>query len=59
MNIDFEDFIQDAIDLVDAWDINESDWAEAVNAQARLLAGLNLEPSNDIPQPSPYQSLRF
>ena len=59
MNIHFEDFIQDAIELVDAWDIPESDWAEAVNAQARLLAGLNIEPSNEIPITSPYQSLRF
>ena len=51
MNIHFEDFIQDAIELVDAWDIPESEWAEAVNAQAALLAGLNhlLEPGNDIP----------
>ena len=59
MNIYFEDLIQDAIELVDAWNIPESEWAEAVNAQAYLMAGLNLEPSNDIPITSPYHALRF
>jgi hypothetical protein len=59
MNIQIEDFIQDAIDQVDAWDIPDCDWAEAVNNQARLMAGLNLEPSNDIPVSSPYLALRF
>ena len=59
MNNHFEDFIQDAIDVVDAWEIPESDWAEAVNAQAYLMTGLNLEPSSDIPVTSPYHALRF
>lgn len=61
MNIQFEDFIQDAIELVDAWDIPESEWVEAVNTQAALLAGLNhlLEPSTEIPATSPYHALRF
>jgi len=55
----YQDYIQDAIELVDTFDIPESDWAEAVNAQARLMAGLNLEPSTDIPVTSPYHALRF
>lgn len=59
MNIHFEDFVQDAIDLVDAWDLPESDWAAAVNGQAQLMAGLNLEPSTDIPITSPYHALQF
>jgi len=56
--MDYTTYLQDAIELVDAWDIPEPDWAEAVNDQARLMAGLNLEPSNDIPATSPYHSLR-
>jgi hypothetical protein len=54
-----EDYIQDAIELVDAWEVPESDWADTVNDQARLMAGMNLEPNNDIPVTSPYHALRF
>lgn len=57
--MDYTTYLQDAIELVDAWDLPESDWAKAVNAQAQLMAGLNLEPSNDIPVTSPYHTLRF
>ena len=54
-----EDYIQDAIELIDAWEVPESDWADAVNNQARLMAGMDLEPNNDIPITSPYHALRF
>jgi hypothetical protein len=57
--MDYEDYIQDAINLVDAWEISEDDWATAVNNQARIMAGLNLEPCTDIPATSPYHALRF
>ena len=57
--MDYTTYLQDAIDLVDAWDIPESEWAEAVNAQARLMAGSNIEASNDIPVTNPYDALRF
>jgi hypothetical protein len=54
-----EDYIPNAIELIDAWNVPESDWADVVNDQARLMAGVNLEPSNDIPVTSPYRALRF
>ena len=54
-----EDYIQDAIELVDAWEVPESDWADAVINQARRMAGMELEPNNDIPITSPYHALRF
>jgi hypothetical protein len=57
--MNYEDYIQDAIELVNAWEIPEIDWATAVNDQARIMAGLNLEPSIDIPATSPYHALRF
>ena len=57
--MDFEDYIQDAIALVDCWDPPAEDFAQAVNDQARLMAGMGLEPSTDIPVDSPYSSLRF
>jgi len=57
MNI--EDYISDALQLVSAWEIPEEDFATAVNDQARLMCGMNLELSSDLPHQSPYLSLRF
>ena len=59
MNDQIEDYIQDAIELVDAWEVPESDWANAVNDQARIMAGMDLELISDIPVTSPYHVLRF
>jgi hypothetical protein len=38
-----EDYILDALELVSAWDIPEEDLADAVNAQAKLMAGIDPE----------------
>jgi hypothetical protein len=57
MNI--EDYLQDALELVSAWEIREEDFAQAVNDQARLMCGMNLEPSSDLHHLSPYAALRF
>ena len=54
-----EDYISDALNMVSAWELPEEEFAQAVNDQARLMCGLNLEPSNDLPHCSPYASLRF
>ena len=37
----YEDYISEALEMVSAWDIPDEDFAQAVNAQARLMAGLN------------------
>jgi hypothetical protein len=57
--MDYESYINDAMDIVSAWEIPEEDFAQAVNDQALLMAGMNLEPSSDLPSCSPYASLRF
>ncbi len=58
--MDIQDYIQDAISLVDSWGLlPQEDFAEAVNRQAKLMCGLGLEPSTDIPDDSPYSTLRF
>lgn len=57
MNI--EDYISDALQLVSAWELPEEEIATAVNDQARLMAGLHMELSCDLPICSPYASLRF
>ena len=58
--MDIQDYIQDAISMVDSWGLSEEeDFAKAVTEQARLMCGVGLEPSTDIPADSPYSSLRF
>ena len=37
---DYEIQIQDAIEIVEAWELEGEDFAHAVNDQARLMAGL-------------------
>ena len=36
-----EDYILDALDLVSAWNLPDDELADAVNAQARLMAGVH------------------
>ena len=43
MNI--ENMILDALEIVTAWDLPEEDFAQAVNDQARLMAGINPDES--------------
>jgi hypothetical protein len=38
-----EDHIQEAIEVVQAWDLPEEQFAEAVTNQARLMAGIDLD----------------
>lgn len=59
MNDNHEAFIADALQIVEAWEVPPEDFARAVNDQARLLAGLDLEPALDIPDTSAYSTLRF
>jgi len=37
--MDYEDYISEALELVLAWDLPEDVLADAVNDQARLMAG--------------------
>lgn len=54
-----EDYLPIAIETVSAWDLPEDQFAEAVNAQAKLMAGVPLESSIQEPPPSPYTTLQF
>jgi hypothetical protein len=45
-----QDYILDAIEIVGTWDLPDEDFADAVNDQARLMAGVN---SEDIIQLQP------
>ena len=49
MNI--ENHMLDALEIVSAWDLPDEDFADAVNDQAMLMAGVN---PDDIPERQPY-----
>ena len=36
-----EDYILDALEIVSTWDVPEEDLADAVNDQAKLMAGIH------------------
>jgi hypothetical protein len=38
-----EAHLSEAIDMVSAWDVPDDDFADAVNAQAKLLAGVSAD----------------
>ena len=57
--MNYEDYIADALELVSAWEVSEECFAQVVNDQARLMCGMNLEPSSDLPLTSAYTALRF
>ena len=40
-----EDYVTEAIEMVSAWDIPDEELADAINAQARLMAGV---PPDDL-----------
>ena len=42
---EYENYLIDALDMVSAWDLPDEDLADAVNRQARLMAGI---PSDDL-----------
>ena len=45
-----EDYIKDALEMVSAWDLPDEDFAQAVNDQARLMAGVDPDEALEDPQ---------
>ena len=54
-----EDYLEDALAQVNSWELPEEDFAQAVNDQARLMAGIQFGASTDIPATNPYATLHF
>jgi hypothetical protein len=54
-----DDYIEDALAQVNTWELPEEDFAQVVNEQARLMAGIEFDASTDIPATNPYAALRF
>lgn len=46
----FEQYVIDALETVSTWDISDEDFADAVNDQARLMAGVN---PDELPERHP------
>lgn len=43
MNYQFEDCIEQALEQVEAWSLPPDQFCQAVNDQARLMAGIDLD----------------
>ena len=54
--MDYEDLIQEAFDIVSAWELPENAIAQAVNDQARLMAGMDFYYSGEDHGPDPFAS---
>ena len=55
----FIDYLQDALIQVDGWDLLEAEFAQAVNDQARLMAGMSVDWAGEISEPDHRTALRF
>jgi hypothetical protein len=53
------DYLQDAIDLVSAWEVPEEQFFDTVRDQAKLMAGLPVDWLGEIPEPEHRVALRF
>jgi hypothetical protein len=54
-----EDYIQQALEQVEAWDPPPEQFCAAVNAQARLMAGIDLDHRDPSLEIRVHTSLRF
>jgi hypothetical protein len=50
-----EVYLSDAIEMVSAWDLPEEDFADAVNAQAKLMAGIPSDQHWHVDSETPIQ----
>jgi hypothetical protein len=57
--MNFEDYLNDAIELVGAWNLPDEEFASAVNDLARLMTGLNASDCGFSDGLSPYAALKF
>jgi hypothetical protein len=46
--MDYENYILDALEMVMTWELPDEEFADAVNDQARLMAGLTSEDFQEV-----------
>ena len=57
--MDYSHYLAEALNIVDAWEVPEEDFAQTVNDQARIMAGMDMELSGLDDYASPYTPLQF
>ena len=57
--MNYEDYLQDAIDLVSAWEVDEEQFFDAVRDQVMIMAGIPVDWLGEIPEPEHRTALRF
>ena len=55
----YEDYLQDALDIVSAWEVPEEQFFDTVRDQAMLMAGIPVDWMGEIPEPCHRTALRF
>jgi hypothetical protein len=58
-NMDYQYYIPEALEMVSAWEIEEEQFAQAVNDQAKIMAMTDIELSGFDDFANPYTSLQF
>ncbi|WP_187276616.1 hypothetical protein [Parahaliea maris] len=56
---DYIDYLQDALDLVSAWELPEEQFFDAVRDQAMLIAGVHVDWIGEFPESDHRTALRF
>lgn len=57
--MDYHYYIPEALEIVSAWEIEEEEFAQVVNDQAKIMAMTDIELTGFDDFASPYQPLRF
>ena len=57
--MDYQYYIPEALEMVSAWEIEEEQFAQAVNDQAKIMAMTDIELSGFDDFASPYTPLQF
>ena len=57
--MNYETYIQDAIEMVSAWELPEEEFSQAVQQQAELMAGISFDQLDTSQSINVYIALRF
>jgi hypothetical protein len=55
MSLLINEYLLDAVATVSAWEVPEEDFADTVNAQARLMAGAQFDDTWNVDSDAPLQ----
>ena len=55
----YETYLSEALEIVSAWEVRPEDFSRVVNDQAKIMAGLDLDPLADTPLDNPFEPLQF